>query len=117
MLTTFVAFTAISASGGDQLKIAVSPAQSFAPSNLNIRARVIPHADNRALTVVADSEDFYRSSQITLDGERAPATIMFQFQAVPGGDYEVYAVLTDRAGHQRALAQQPVRVIGSGGGH
>jgi hypothetical protein len=103
--------SAISASGGEQLRIAVSPAQSFAPSNLNIRARMVPNADNRALEVVAESGEFYRSSQITLEGERAPATITFEFRGVPGGEYEVYGILTDSVGHQRAVARQMVRVI------
>jgi hypothetical protein len=111
MLSTVFALSAISASGGEQLRIAVSPAQSFAPSNLNIRARLVPSAENRALEVVAESGDFYRSSQITLEGERAPATIVFEFRGVPGGEYEVYGILTDSGGHRRAVAQQWVRVI------
>ena len=114
MLFTILALTAISASGGEQLRLAVSPVHSFAPSNLNIRARVVPHADNRALTIVAESEDFYRSSQISLEGDHAPATIMFEFRGVPGGEYVVSGVLTDSLGRQRAIAEQPVRVIPSG---
>jgi hypothetical protein len=111
MLATFVTLTTISASGGEQLRIAVSPAQSFAPSNLNIRARVVPNDSNRALQIVAESADFYRSSQVQLDGERAPATMMFEFRGVPGGEYLVYGILTDNGGRQRALAEQQVRVI------
>jgi hypothetical protein len=114
MLFTIFALTATSASGGEPLRIAVSPAQSFAPSNLNIRARVVPNPENRALVIVAESEDFYRSSQIALEGERAPATIMFEFRGVPPGEYLVSGVLTDSAGHRRAIAEQKVRVIPSG---
>jgi len=115
MLSTSLALTAISASGGEQLRLAVSPMQSFAPSNLNIRARVVPNAENRALTIIAESEDFYRSSQITLEGDQAPATIMFEFRGVPGGEYIVSGVLTDSVGRRRAIAEQQVRVIESGG--
>src|SRR5829696_8583084 len=57
---------------GEQLSIAVSPAQSFAPSNLRVRVRLEPHAQNRRLAVIADSVDFYRSSEVQLDGEQAP---------------------------------------------
>jgi hypothetical protein len=106
--------TTLSVNGGEQLRIAVSPAQSFAPSNLNIRARLVPHAENRALEVIAESDEFYRSSQITLEGERAPATIMFEFRSLPGGDYRVYGILTDSGGRQRAVAQQQVMVIPTG---
>jgi hypothetical protein len=115
MLSTIVALTAISASGAEQLRLAVSPTQSFAPSNLNIRARVVPHAENRALTIVAESDEFYRSSQISLEGDHAPATITFEFRGVPGGEYVVFGVLTDSAGRQRAMAEQQVRVIETAG--
>lgn len=115
LLSASLALTTVSASGTEQLRIAVSPAQSFAPSNLNIRARIVPNAENRAIEVIAESDDFYRSSQISLEGEQAPATIMFEFRAVPGGDYLVHGVLTDGAGHRRAIAQEHVRVIDAAG--
>ena len=116
MLVTIAALTAIPASGSEPLRLAVSPIQSFAPSNLNIRARVVPNAENRALTIVAESEDFYRSSEIPLEGDHAPATITFEFRGVPSGEYVVFGVLTDSAGHRRAIAEQEVRVISSGRG-
>jgi hypothetical protein len=103
--------TSISASGGEQLKIAVSPAYSFAPSDLRIRVRVPPNAQNRALAVAAESGEFYRSSQVQLDGDHAPATITFEFRGVPGGDYEVSGVLIDTMGRQRAIDHQSVAVI------
>jgi hypothetical protein len=115
MLSAVFALTTISASGREPLSIVVSPAQSFAPSNLNIRARVVPHAENRVLEMIAESDEFYRSSQINLEGERAPATIMFEFRGVPGGEYQVYGILTGVDGRQRAIAQQQVKVIPVGG--
>jgi len=115
MMSAIFALTAIPASGGEQLRLAVSPAQSFAPSNLNIRARLVPNAENRALTIVAESEDFYRSSEITLEGDHAPATITFEFRGLPGGEYIVSGVLTDSVGRRRAIAEQHVRVIETAG--
>ena len=114
MLTTIFALTTISASGGEQLRLAVSPAQSFAPSNLNIRARMVPNTENRALTIIAESEDFYRSSQVQLEGDHAPATITFEFRGLPSGEYLVSGLLTDSLGRRRAIAEQQVRVISSG---
>jgi hypothetical protein len=66
MLSTIFALTTISATGGEPLTIAVSPSVSFAPANLNVRVRVVPDAQNRTLEVIADSGEFYRSSQIPL---------------------------------------------------
>jgi hypothetical protein len=110
-LSVFVALTALSASADEQLKIAVSPAQSFAPSNLHIQARVVPHAENRSLEIVAQSSEFYRSSRISLEGDRAAATNVFEFHGLPGGEYLISGILTDSHGHQRAIAEQQVRVI------
>jgi hypothetical protein len=114
MLSTVLAFAAVSASGDEQLRLAVSPARSFAPSNLNIRARIVPHPDNRTLIVTAESEDFYRSSEISLEGEFAPATITFEFRGLPGGEYIVSGVLTDSVGRRRAGAVQQAKIIGMG---
>lgn len=111
MVSTCLALTAVSASGDEQLRLAVSPAQSIAPANLNIRARVVPNVENRTLEIVAESGDFYRSSQIPLEGERAPTTTLLEFRGLPGGEYVVTAVVTDSRGHRRAIAEQEVRVI------
>jgi len=40
------------------LTMAVSPVQSFAPTNLTIRIHVEPDAGNRALEVVAESGEY-----------------------------------------------------------
>jgi hypothetical protein len=98
--------------GGDALRIAVSPAMSFAPTTLNIQARLVPSADNRVLELVAECADFYRSSEVPLAGENAPTTIAVQFRGVPGGEYRVYAILKDSRGSQRAAAEQRVKVVG-----
>ena len=116
VLAALASLTSISTSGGEQLKIAVSPAYSFAPSNLRIRVRVPPNAQNRALEVVAESGEFYRSSEVQLEGDHAPATIVFEFRSVPSGDYDVYGVLIDTMGQQRAIDRQSVAVISPTGG-
>src|SRR5262245_19282598 len=71
------------------LSIHVRPAMSVAPANLVMQARVEPDAKNRAIEIVADSEDFYRSSTIQLDGELAPKTTYFEFRSLPSGEYTV----------------------------
>jgi hypothetical protein len=114
MLSALCMLTTMSATPGELLMIAASPTQSFAPSNLNIRARVVPNAGNRALEIIAESAEFYRSSRIQLDGDRAPQTIMFQLMGLPGGHYQVSGILIDSDGRQRAVARQPVTVLPTG---
>jgi len=99
------------AAGRENLTIAVSPAVALAPASVRIRARIEPHPDNRLLTIVADGAAFYRSSEMQLEGEQAPKTIELWLRDVPGGDYQVYAILTDSAGRQRAVAHNTTKVI------
>ena len=110
--------TVLPVDGGEPLRLAVTPAQSFAPATVRIRARIEPSAENRTLTVVADAADFYRRSDIQLDGDQAPKTVELRFSDLPGGDYEVSAVLADAFGRQRATVHEAARVIPTfGGGH
>ena len=105
------------AGAGDQnrISIRVSPAVAFAPANLVVRTMIPAHADNRVVEIVAESPEFYRSSQIQLDGDRAPRTSMFEFRSLPSGTYEVKAILRDIHGDERAAVRQQVSVIQSGG--
>lgn len=102
---------------GERLTMAVSPAQSFAPTTLTIRVHVKPDAENRALEIVAESGDYYRSSRIPLDGNEAPRTIVVELRSLPVGDYEVRGALVDGSGRSRVLARRQVIVIGSAGSH
>jgi hypothetical protein len=104
--------TSLPLDGGDGLKISVLPAYSFAPATLQDRVRLEPNAENRALEIVAECDDFYRSSEIAVDGERGPATIEFKIRSAPAGAYQVVAVLKDQAGRPRATAARQVTVIG-----
>jgi len=114
-LVVAMVLTATAVAGAKEpLSIRVSPAFSFAPANLVIRTSVEPDAKNRSLEVIADSAEFYRSSTITLEGDRAPRTTMVEFRTVPPGDYEVTAVLIGADGHRRAIAQAHINVLESG---
>jgi hypothetical protein len=73
-------------SAKEPVSIRVSPAVSFAPTNLIVRTRLEPDADNRVLEIVADSDWFYRSSTIALDGDRAPKTVMLEYRSLPRGE-------------------------------
>ena len=108
--------SAVSISANEPLTIAVSPLQSFAPTNLTIRVRLEPDAGNRALDVVAESGEYYRSSRIQLDGADAPRTISLEIRNLPGGDYEVRGSLINSAGRERAAVRKQVIVLRSAGG-
>jgi len=107
--------SALSLNASERLAIAVSPRQSFAPASLVVRVHVTPDVANRALEVVAESADYYRSSRIQLDGDGAPTSSLLEFRSLPGGDYDVRAVLIDNAGRQRASASEHIIVLSSSG--
>ena len=103
--------SAATLNANEPLSMAVSPVQSFAPTNLTIRLHVEPDPVNRALEVVAESGAYYRSSSIQLDGVEAPRAISFEFRNVPGGDYDVRGSLITSAGKEQAAVHQHVIVI------
>jgi hypothetical protein len=72
------------------------------------------NAKNRAVAIVADSMDFYRSSVIQLDGEHAPRTTTFEFRSLPPGMYEVTATLIGADGSALATVRQQMNVIPGG---
>ena len=107
--------SAAAINANEPLTMTVSPVQSFAPTNLTIRVHVEPDAGNRALEVVAESGDYYRSSRIQLDGAEAPRTISLEIRNLPGGDYDVRGALIDGAGRERAAVRKQAIVFGSAG--
>ena len=96
----------------DHLQMKVSPTHWFAPATLRVRVRVEPNANNRALAIVADSDAYYRSSVIELEGDASPRTFWMDFRQVPAGQYRISAVLRDGAGRDTAVQIRDVRVIG-----
>ena len=109
-----LALAALPARAGDQLKMTVSPAHSFAPAVLRVRVSIQPSAANRSLEVIADGDQFYRSSEIQLEGDQSPATFNLELKDLPEGHYRVVGILKDGAGHERSLVYQEVNVIGFG---
>ena len=91
--------------GGAKLTLKVTPNVSSAPSTVLVRATVPKDAANRALDIGADSGSFYRSSEIQLDGDRAPLVTEVQLKNLPSGEYTVVAVLRDQMGHETAVRQ------------
>lgn len=114
LLMCGIVLTVASATGKESMKMSVSPAQSFAPANLFIRVSVEPNAANRTVAVAAESDDYFRRSEATLEGDQGPRTVVFEFRSVPGGHYEVRGVVGDAKGHEVAAVKQDVFVLSSG---
>jgi hypothetical protein len=98
--------------GGQPLTMQVSPAMAPAPAFISVRAHVEANDENRYLEIVAQSPDFYRSSRISLDGDRAPRLSVFQFPGLPEGLYEVSGTLVGTGG-RRGTVTRLVKVVWS----
>jgi hypothetical protein len=112
-----VALTAssLTVGAGEKITMKASPEISFAPAHLVVRTVVEPDPDNRALEIIIDSADFYRSSLIQLEGDLAPRTSVVEFRSVPGGNYQISARLLGQGGESRASVRRNVDVIANGG--
>jgi hypothetical protein len=100
--------------GSEPLTLQVSPAMAPAPAFVSVRAHIESNDDNRMLEIVAKSDDFYRSSLVTLDGGKAPRLAVFDFPSLPAGLYEISGTLSGSSG-KRASVSRLVRVVWSAG--
>src|SRR6187397_2077996 len=95
MLAALTIFGMLGASGttdaNEKLALRVTPNVSSAPSTVIVRATVAKNSDNRWLHIEADSGEFLRSSEIQLDGDKAPVVTEIRLPNLPGGEYTVVA--------------------------
>jgi hypothetical protein len=98
---------------GERLAMRVSPSVAFAPADLTVRTTIESNASNRTLVIIAESEDFYRSSEIPLDGAKTPRTRSIAFRSLPGGVYSVRAVLMGANDEPLAQTHQEINVVSS----
>ena len=96
------------------IELHVSPMVAAAPATLRIRVTVPPHAENRAVAIVADSDALFRSSEVALEGGKAPRNVMVEYRNLPSGVYEVRGVLVDVRGKEIAATRSTVTVTGIG---
>lgn len=107
-------FGSLSLGASEPLTIKVTPPVSFAPAVVRIQATINGDADNRAVEITADSGDFYRSSTIQLEGDKAARTNTVEFPGLPEGEYQVTATLFGSDGKSRGQVRQTVNVVGRG---
>ena len=116
--TAFTALMFVGASvldGGEVLRMQVSPAVSRAPAWLTVRIHIDAPPDSRFLRVTAESSDFYRSSQIPVDGKNDTPLKVFEFANLPSGTYDVTGVLLGTFGTQATVSRiaQVVESVGN----
>ncbi len=96
---------------GERLTMRVSPTVAMAPATLVITTKAEPDASNRVLQIQVESEGYYRSSLMQVDGEEAAASRTVHYDGVPGGTYEIRATLFGPGGKMRAEAIRRVQIV------
>ena len=76
--------------------------------------RVAPHRDNRLLRVEIESPDFFRSSDVQLEGELAARNHFFSWKALPPGSYDLIVTVLGSQG-PRIRRHVSFDVVGTGG--
>lgn len=97
--------------GNDLLTMQVTPSVAIAPAHLVVRTIIQANQANRAIEISVESEDFYRSSEIPLDGDNAPKKSQFEFRSVPVGQYVIRAVLKGSNEETLATVRRQVDVV------
>ena len=101
----------ITVDAGELLKMQVSPRVTQAPADIFIYVRLEPRPENRLLLVTADSSEFFRSSEVQLEGESSPRVTVFRFRQLPPGSYNIAAELIGSNGKTRERVRFEVTVL------
>jgi len=86
--------------GVEALSVRVTPTMAPEPAIVVVTAMVEADARNRTLEISASSEDYFRSSQVQLEGRDARRVFDFAFHDIPHGRYEVIGTLTGTDGRR-----------------
>ena len=109
VLTVIGMLTASGTTTADEkLTLRVTPNVSSAPSTVIVKATVAKNSENRWLLIEADSGAFFRSSEIQLDGDKAPLVTEVRLPNLPGGEYTVMAVLRSNMGEETVVRRTAI---------
>jgi hypothetical protein len=100
---------------GQGVEVRVSSRFAVAQETVRSLVRVAPHPDNRLLRVAIDSPDFFRSSDVPLEGALAARNHFFAWKALPPGSYELVVIVMGADG-PRTRRQLTFEVVGAAPG-
>jgi len=94
----------------DFVQLHVSPVLSDRGDML-VQVLVTRDAENQWMRITAESEVYYSSSEMELEGEYSPRVKVIRFRGVPAGWYEVTGTVFDHRQHVKGLARRSVLVF------
>ena len=69
-----------------------------APATVPMTIAVEPGEENRVLVVEVDSDSYFRSSGVELDGEKEKRLHSLEFRSLPAGEYTLRAEVRSKTG-------------------
>lgn len=101
-----------SAAPDDIVELRLTASFAMAPASVGGVIRVPRNEDNRLLRIVADSANYYRSSDIELEGANAPLNHTVWFKEMPAGQYNIEVTVFGPHG-PRGVRMERLEVMGS----
>jgi hypothetical protein len=99
------------ARGEEPPSVRVTPQFCLEGCDIRVTVRIQPDAQNRLLTIEADSAVYFRSSEIQLSGDSAPLLHTLMLHSPPSGRYVVRATIV-RANGVTSSSAAALRVVG-----
>ncbi len=103
-LIALLAVTSLGVHAGEPVRVRVVPAFALNPADVIVETVIEPDARNRGVEVTVDSPNFFATSTVTLEGDRAPRLRTTHFRQLPAGSYEVSATLVQDNGPRPKVA-------------
>lgn len=92
--------------------IAVGPSLVVeAPGDVEFSIQISPTIKTHELRVFAESESYYRSTTIGLDGLDSEPLHHFIWRSFPVGEYRVVGMLVDSDGSEEIIVRSALKVI------
>ena len=92
------------------ITVRVTPTFGIEGSPVQAMVRVAPNAENRLLRITVDSENYFRSSDVGLDGDNAAITHYLSMDSLPAGEYAFLAVVYG-ANKERVRSYEEFRLL------
>jgi len=99
-----LALVSLGVHAGEPVRVRVVPAFALNPADVIVETVIEPDVRNRGVEITVDSANFFATSTVTLEGDRAPRVRTTHFRQLPAGSYEVSATLVQDGGPRSKVA-------------
>ena len=104
---------AVPSNATDRVAIRLNGYYFFEPATVRLVVTVEPDKANRLLRIQADGDQFFRSTELSLEGLAEKRIHTVEFKNLPAGSYAVRAEVLSASG-VRAMATHALMVTGTG---